>query len=219
MDPLRRTVDVVRSGAEVDEFLLDGSELLRFLADRSDRFTAFRHPLGFVHAELTGLVSEIPDGVRVRVHVWTDITSGDDALGLIHDHVWRLASLVLIGQLADVTIEAVPDPQGSHDAIRVTYGKMNEFTCEGRVGLKEVDRRYVTAGQIYRLPSRSIHETLIIRAPVATLLVTQDDPLGRTGPIVYAPHSAEPLGVAIREPVSPEEVSVLFKTVAAVGAV
>lgn len=218
MDMLRHAVDVMRSDAEVNKSVLDGSEFLQFLANRSDRFAAFRHPLGFVHAELTGLVSEIPDGMRVRVHVWPEATSGDDALGLIHNHTWRLTSLVLIGQLADVAIRAFPDPQGSHDAIRVTYGKMNEFAREGRVGLKEMNRRYVTAGQIYRVPTRSIHETLIIRAPVATLLVTQDDPPGCPGPIVYAPHSAEPLGAAIRKPVSREEVSALYKAVAAIGA-
>ncbi|MFJ7049750.1 hypothetical protein ACIQVC_41020 [Streptomyces sp. NPDC101112] len=219
MDSLRYAVDLMRSGPESDNISLDGSGLLNWLADKSNCFAAFRHPLGFVHADLTDLVGEVPDGVRVRVHVWTEATSGDDALGLVHDHMWQLTSMVMIGQLADIAIRAVPDPQGSHDAIRVTYGKVNEFTHEGRVMLQEVYRRYVSAGQIYRIPSRSIHETLIVRAPVATLLVTQDDPPGCPGPIILAPHPAEPLGTAIREPVSPEEVSALYRAVAAIETV
>jgi hypothetical protein len=207
----------MRSNPEVGRVALDGPELLKFLATKSDRFTAFRHPLGFLHAELTSLVSEIPAGLRVRMHVWTEGTSGDDELGLVHDHMWQLTSLVLIGQLADVTIRTFPDQQGSHDAIRVTYGEVNEFTHEGRVRLQEVSRRLVTAGQIYRIPSRSIHETLIVQAPVATLLVTQDDSANSAGPVVFSPHPAEPLGTAVRESVSPEEVSVLLRDVAAAG--
>ena len=217
MNPLQYALDVIRSAPMEDQPVPDGSELLRFLSDESDSFTAFRHPLGFVHAELTGLAGEVPDGTRVRVHVWTEVTSGGDALGLVHDHMWRLTSMVLIGQLADVTFRSIPDLQGSHDAIRVTYGKVNDFTCEGRVNLQEIDRRYVTAGQIYQIPSRSIHETIIVRAPVVTLLVTQDDPPGSPGPMIFAPHPTEPAGTSIREPAAPEEVVALFRAVAAKG--
>lgn len=214
MNSLRHAVDVIRTGSLGDQTSLNGPQLLRLLADKSSRFTAFRHPLGFVHTELTALAGEIPEGARVRLHVWTEVTSGSDDLGLVHDHMWRLSSMVLLGQLADISYRAVPDPRGSHDAIRVSYGEVNEFAHEGRVALREAGRRYVTAGQIYEIPSRSIHETVITRAPVATLLVTQDDPSGSPGPLIFTPHPTEPAGTAEREPVAPEEVASLFRTVA-----
>ncbi len=211
MRRLEQAVDAVRSSSDGDALSLNTQQLLDHIADESHNFRAFRHPLGFIHAELTELLDEQAAGLRVRLHMWTVPCPRSDALGLVHDHMWELKSCVLVGGLTDLAIEAVPDERGSHDAVRVTYGSENDFTHEGRFNLKEVRRRHVGAGRVYQIPSRRIHETVIETAPVVTLLVSQNDPPGSPGPLVYSPHPAEAPGTAVRAAISASEMAATLR--------
>jgi hypothetical protein len=214
VEPLRRAVNMVRSSSDGDVLALSSQQLLELISSKAGRFQAFRHPLGFIHAELTDLLDEHFAGMRVRAHIWTSPCPESDVLGLVHDHMWQLKSCVLVGELTDLAIEAVADVRGSHDAIRVSYGQKNEFTHEGRVNLREVQRRNVRPGQVYHIPSRRIHETVIDEAPVVTLLVSQDDPPGSPGPLVFAPHPAELAGTAERSLISGREVAEICRDLA-----
>ncbi|WP_210573727.1 hypothetical protein [Streptomyces sp. GESEQ-4] len=214
MEPIRRAVHMVRSSSDGNALALNSRQLLNCISNKAESFQAFLHPLGFIHAELTELLDEQFAGMRVRVHIWTSPCPESDALGLVHDHMWELKSCVLVGELTDLTIEAVAEDRGSHDAIRVKYGSKNEFTHEGRVNLREVQRRNVGPGQVYHIPSRRIHETVIDVAPVVTLLVSKDDPPGSPGPLIFTPHPAELAGTAERSLVSGREIAAICRDLA-----
>lgn len=216
--PLRHAFEMVRSSCDGDVLHVDSREILDSVIERVHVVRAFWHPLGFVHAELTELLEERSAGLRMRLHVWHSSVVQSDALGLIHDHAWQLKSLVLVGELTDLSIEASVDSGGSHDAIRVTYGPEHDFHHESRVNLHIARRRRVQPGQVYHIPSRAIHETVIDVAPVVTLLVAQEDPPGSPGPLVFTPHHSTLSGTPVRVPVPHRNVARILRDALASGA-
>ncbi|MGW1208056.1 hypothetical protein ACWD5F_00295 [Streptomyces sp. NPDC002499] len=213
LNPLNEAVISVQSTADDDITSIDAPELLNYISAKIEEIDVSRHPLGFIHAELSSLVY-LREGQRVRLHIWNDFVPDVDNLGFVHDHAWNLTSAVLLGELTDVSLEAVPDDAGSHQGTRVNYGPVNTFTPARRYDLRERSRRHVKAGQVYRIPSRKIHRTEVTALPLVTLLFTQDDPPDSPGPMIFSPFPSTSSGTGVREKLSPAEAVSLLKQVA-----
>ncbi|WP_405543463.1 hypothetical protein OG478_18775 [Streptomyces phaeochromogenes] len=210
---LDEAVISVQSTVDDDIIPIDAPELLNYISAEIDGISVSRHPLGFIHAELSPLL-DLHEGQRVRLHVWNEFIPDGDNLGLVHDHAWNLTSAVLLGELADVALEAIPDDAGSHQGTRVKYGPVNTFTLARRYNIRELGRRHVKAGQVYRIPSRRIHRTEVTALPLVTLLFTQDDPPGSPGPIIFSPFPSTGGGTGVREKLSSAEATSLLKQAA-----
>jgi len=146
------------------------------------------HPLGFYHAELTDLAGS-PPGERFRLHIWLDSKGVGDDLGNLHEHTWHLTSLVLAGQVEDIDLLAVESASGKYSGSRIIYGDVNGADVAGRFDLAEVQRRSIGVGDVYTIPSRTVHLNSVSRLPTVTLVRSVEDARG-DGPLVLTLHSA-----------------------------
>lgn len=177
-------------------------ELYKEVIAVSPKLTMQRHPLGFIHIELTSLVP-VGAGERLRLHIWDTDAGVVDDLGDLHDHVWALHSLVLDGELTDSTYEAIADAQGPFWGSRVKYGALNSSEPDARYRLDLLDRRRISAGTVYRIPSGVIHASQVTKVPSVTLLLAVDDPHRKErGPLVLSRVGAHGHATAARPAVS-----------------
>lgn len=151
-----------------------------------DRISAWRHPLGFIHVELTDVVDAHPDE-RLRLHIWDNADGVRDDFGTLHDHVWNLRSAVLVGALRDDLFLAEPDPDGPYRGARVRYGASNSAAESSRFRLTSVGSREICAPGGYEIPAGVIHMSTVDVVPTVTLVLGTDDPVRMVGgPLVLS---------------------------------
>src|SRR5947209_6695548 len=112
-----------------------------------------QHPLGFMHVDMTPLAA-LP-GAALRLHLWSKRTlEAADVLGNMHDHIWSLKSVVLVGAITDVQLEPVPTKGGPFTLAQVTYGEVEDRVdaLPGRFDVRERMRTSVTTDRVYALP-------------------------------------------------------------------
>lgn len=172
-----------------------------------------RHPLGFVHIELTPVAS-LKSGERLRVHYWPQAGANADQIGTLHDHVWSLASVVAVGSLRDRTYVPMADPAGAFDGTRVVYGEdRNEFVPAGTFNLTFDRETHVGGGAVYRIPSRRVHDTTVVEAPAVTFVLAQDDPDALAkGPLILQARGQLGVGTEVRQPFHCAEALALIRT-------
>lgn len=163
------------------------------------------HPLGFVHFELTDVLG-IPDGARVRAHLWDPALSPPDPAGGIHDHTWHLKSGVLFGSVRNSTFRAVPDGAGPLLGSRVSYGVQNVFRPAGRFRLDAIETQTVDMGSCYGIPSRIVHSSELLSSQAFTLVLGEPDALAEeVGPLLLTKESKPPVGTEQRRSLGYEE--------------
>ena len=190
---------------------IDWLSIVDLLEANSDQVTCTRHPLGFVHLEITS-IAPVEKGERLRLHYWPREGSNADEIGALHDHVWDLASVVAAGRLRDRTFRLVSNERGKYRGSVVVYGtSTNHFADRGRFELAFEREIVVAPGEIYRIPSRTVHDSEIVEAPAVTFVLARDDENAATmGPLVL--HAgAGGTGTAVRESFDCGEALVLVR--------
>lgn len=168
-----------------------------------DRVPTTRHPLGFVHFDVTGL-AKLPPFSFARLHVWDATLAPPDPAGNIHDHSWHLTSAILTGALRDRTFVPVPTPGGSLSAVRVEYGETNEFPDAGRYELRKLTDTTYRKGDVYQIKSRIVHESEPLGHPTVTLVVGLPDANAEMhGPLILSRSKQGAPGTPKRESLSP----------------
>lgn len=165
---------LARASAENATLNVDARALLTSARDEVNGLNATQHPLGFLHLDLTPLAAPIAS--EVRLHVWTkDSVAHADDLGMKHDHVWALKSVVLVGSLTDVTMTAVRDPNGEYGMASVEYGvQADRARSDGRrFSVQIAASRRVGPGRWYSVPAGMMHETEVEEFPTATLVLAR----------------------------------------------
>jgi hypothetical protein len=174
-EQIQAAVEVLARASAGDATLsVDARALLTSARDEVDGLNATQHPLGFLHLDLTPLAG--PVASEVRLHVWTqDSVTHADELGMKHDHVWELKSVVLVGCLTDVTMTAVPDPNGEYGMAAVEYGVQADRARSdgGRFSVQTAATRRVRGGHWYSVPAGVLHETEVEEFPTATLVLAR----------------------------------------------
>lgn len=128
------------------------------------------HPLGFFHG-----VEPLADGLRLRFHLWADDwrLPEDQSGGDVHDHVFELNSLVLMGALSQKTFRFEPRSEGAYEVLTVQYGAAKSHVGRtGEIGelIETTNERY-GSGSAYRLKSNVIHQVRPQQTPAATLVL------------------------------------------------
>lgn len=168
---------------------LDPGLLLRAVQSQLVALQGWRHPLGFLHVELTSLV-KVPQGCRFRLHIWDNTNGTIDELGDLHDHVWDLRSWVLHGALIDVTYGPTRSDSGEFWGSRITYGARNVAGERLRYDLNRIQERRIEAGNYYTIPYGTVHSSSPALVPTVTLLVSFENPAAALeGPLVLSPSS------------------------------
>lgn len=201
MKALQTLVDILRDDALTNADV-DWASVVNAIEQGADEISCTRHPLGFLHLELTPLV-EVDQGERFRLHYWPNAGTNADAIGSLHDHVWHLSSIVAAGHLQDRTLRPILDDSGDYDGIRITYSdKGNSFRPIGRFSLSFERELTVRPGSIYRVPARVIHDSAVLEAPSVTFVLARDDEIALSvGPLVLQRRGGLIHGTPTRVPV------------------
>lgn len=190
--------------------------LLKRAADYLDRaagnpLSGTRHPLGFYCVTI-----ESTPAFDIRLHVWPRLKCETRPHAPVHDHIWNLASLILLGEITNRFFRAVPDDDGNVVIDAVEYdGLLNRFRSEaGRHRLEEIPpRQTLHAGETYSFGAGVLHDSLVpARMTTATLLVASRT--DRRNPIV-ARAAGETAVTMTRESLSANHCRHLLKFVAA----
>jgi hypothetical protein len=132
------------------------------------------HPLGFLHHEVATFGDR-----TLRLHIWPQDGMTGRRLANAHDHVWDLTSAVLMGQIANLTVEAdtVNDPaDATHELARVLYdGPKNTMKPTGEMVRVRLARRDVhVSGEAYTLPAGVLHDSEVAAGIETVTLVVAD---------------------------------------------
>lgn len=184
MTPLRkvgRQVLEIAGIASTQGLITLAEEALWLLSTGDVPDEAVWHPLGF------GCMVLADEGrCRVRLHVWPEARREPYAgVEPIHNHSWRLDSVVLAGSLVNHVVElgedvrAADDDRARYQLTEVVYtGSVNELrpTVAGRRLEQDRPTRYVV-GDRYALDAGSFHWTEpAALGTVATLVVAETVP-------------------------------------------
>lgn len=165
-----------------------------------------KHPLGFVHYDLSRMV-DLPSGGFARLHIWDREIATPDPAGNIHDHTWHLTSAILAGSLRDRTFLPCENPSGALSAAQVRYGQTNSFEAAGCYDLVPLTDQIFKRGDIYKIPSRIVHESEPLEKPTVTFVVgIPDENAALLGPLILSRITTTvPTGTAQRETVGQAE--------------
>jgi hypothetical protein len=179
---IERAADVLRRVGVEGPIDLDPVPLLQAVADHLDDVTVTRHPLGFLHADLSPFASLAQDE-RLRLHIWTEESRAfADNLGVYHDHVWEGRSFIITGCVTNSLMRVVRrrndeerDAGERFTMSEVTYLDGRQFieVIDKDLELEEIDRRRAVQGSSYFLPRRVVHATEIGALPTATIVLAK----------------------------------------------
>lgn len=161
--------DRIASARDGDVITTDVTGVLVATRDSLGKIDVTRHPLGFLHFNLSRVASDRP--YDLRLHIWSagPEQSGDD-LGRLHDHTWLLKSLILVGAVYDTAFTPVPSSDGSYTKLEARYKEGVIAPTRSRWDLLARDRRMISSGVVYTVDIGTPHITEIETFPTATLV-------------------------------------------------
>jgi hypothetical protein len=155
--------------------------------------TAEQHPLGFYRVDVTAYMSDCRPRERFYLHVWRpDVPI--DSLGLIHTHIFSMASVVLKGCLENIIYRverSTGTTSGSIGEYLVEYTKQGAVVPRGDVQLIAVQSARIGEGCVYGVELGTPHETRVVSYPTVTLIRKVFPAQPDSGPLVYSTDAVE----------------------------
>ncbi|WP_129590243.1 hypothetical protein [Roseovarius nitratireducens] len=151
------------------------------------------HPLGFLLTEIFR-----QDESVIRLHYWKhDLATSGSAVTPYHDHIWRLSSCVLFGEIENCILEVQIDPEGEYLLTEVEQsGRVDNVPAHGdRASFKIKKRERLRRGDFYYLPPRVFHFSGMVEGTDALTLVLSETEIDGS------PRTLMPLGVPGHAPV------------------
>jgi hypothetical protein len=150
--PTKRLAENLRSLVKGDP---DAKRLISALRNHPEEYEAFWHPLGFVHIKIVGVND-------TRIHLWPLNARFQEPHFGIHDHVFRIHSVVLFGSLTSVTymIEA-ESKSPTHCIYEVDYqpGRSLLLRSGNRIRCQKVEETMQPAGTAYTVAPGLFHSS------------------------------------------------------------
>lgn len=144
--------------------------LTRYISNNECEY--IHHPLGFL---LTEVLRQ--DESVIRLHYWRhDLITGGSAITPYHDHIWRLSSCVLFGEIENCVLDVFSNPEGDYFLTEVEQsGGIDHVPSQGnRVSFKIKKRERVRRGEFYYLPPRIFHFSSMVEGSNALTLVLSE---------------------------------------------
>jgi len=146
------------------------------------------HGNGFIQLDMTP---------TRRLHIWghPDIPRQTVSTQL-HDHTFGFRSRILMGNLEDVRLEAIPDPKGAYMTHRAVIRDKEDTVLQPtgeRVTMEITSVNVYTAGDYYVMPSLAIHESKP-RGLAVSIIEKTGPSLAQSGPSprVFVHHGESP---------------------------
>lgn len=179
----------------------NASELKRFLRKAlPDKIFSLQpnwHPLGFIHCKIAESNLD-----TFRLHIWPiDILPEFSQAHKIHDHLFNVESLVLVGSILCeeyIFLENLSST-ATHRIVNVDYSGASPILYESNLtGMLRSSASIITVeGDFYKLPSMVLHESTLSSQRTAITLVRT------TNPIEYNPRIILPIEVPLPPPRQP----------------
>lgn len=135
-----------------------------------------QHPLGFYHCNL---YSSEDGGTKLRLHYWRrDELGKGSAITPYHDHVWKLSSCVIHGEIYNHTLNVVADPEGDYTLETVEQKREPGRDSVGTAGLRVrfgVERiELIKRAMFYQVSPRQFHFSSLGNCDHAVSLVLSE---------------------------------------------
>lgn len=153
------------------------------------------HGNGFIQLQLND---------RTRLHIWhPKLPPIPDHNATIHDHVWDMESVVLLGSLTHYTYD-VREPE-LLDKILVDMYSVGAADKQGvgdmlgfRQALIKTGAYSMAERSVYQFPAHRFHASVAHwlpeeQAPLVATLMTKQTPRGKTSPRIVCPSGATPV--------------------------
>lgn len=129
--------------------------------------SARRHPLGFV------LIAD--PGTSLRYHLWPSwwpVPAGQET-GEIHDHIFELNSLIIAGELRQLTYAPTISGAGTHRVFEVDYSPAASGMIETQnsVALEIITDERFKVGTAYRLDAGMVHRVETTQRLAGTIVL------------------------------------------------
>ena len=152
-----------------DQWILDISkavysahEIVKLAIDMEATFNW--HPLGFIMCKLSQEKER-----NIRLHIWPDHNEKvQEPAWLVHDHLFDLKSWVLAGSIENIEYDVIPgNPNFSIYHASYENNKSILNRTEETVNIIEKNRFVVDAGQIYKVASGVLHQSVSLSSGTA----------------------------------------------------
>lgn len=160
----------------------------------------FVHPLGFYYTRLAER-----DKSSVRLHYWRAHDQGSGtAVTPYHDHVWKLKSCVLFGELENELFQIEEDTEGNFTVSEITQIHGVDVVKPGNkpVSICTQSRSRYSRGDFYEIEPRAFHRT-VVSPDTPTVTVVCADVVIAGGPRTLMPlgsNAHSPARVPLSEP-------------------
>ncbi|MDA4845250.1 hypothetical protein [Hoeflea poritis] len=179
----------------------------------SNNYVYTHHPLGFLLAEVCQTAS-----ATLRLHYWKqDLASLGSAITPYHDHIWRLSSCVLHGEIENCVLDVELRADGEYFLTEVQQREgVDSVPSEGdRASFEISTSERIQEGGFYFLAPRVFHFSKLIPGKDAlTLVLSEPEILGNPRtlmPIASRGHAPKRKKMSNNEEISREIVSLLEK--------
>jgi len=167
----------IGDGCDVSSVRADVARLLDLVSAESETdwmACVQRHPLGFLACKW-----DLGEGQHLRVHLWdANFAWAQDPDYEVHDHVFSFRSLVLRGEVMNVTFEIGQAP-GSYALYAVGYeGPASSLLkIQDGVSLHQTSVSVERAGSCYKLGAGILHSSALVADRAVTVLATSSHEL------------------------------------------
>lgn len=129
------------------------------------------HPLGFYVFNL----GKIEDNVIIRLHIWDRTLQKQNSELEIHNHIFNMTSLILVGSLINENYEIKEVDGGKGFLYEVTYVEDNSILrkVKNNIFLKLKESKKILTNEFYSLNESIFHNTFTEENYVATILRTE----------------------------------------------
>ena len=140
------------------------------------------HPLGFYVFNL----GKTEDGVIIRLHIWDRTLQKQNSELEIHNHIFNMTSLILVGSLINENYEIKEVDRGRGFLYEVNYVENNSVLkkVKNNIFLKLTDSKKILTNEFYSLNESIFHNTFTEENYVATILRTEISK--NKSPLIYS---------------------------------
>jgi hypothetical protein len=152
---------------KLEQSIMDASEiqtvfdfLKEYLIQKKESIETKTHPLGFYAINL----GSNHKNVNLRLHIWNGDLAPQNQNLMIHNHVFNMKSLVIIGQLTNVIYEINGDKNGTPCfTYNTSYNKTQSLLTKvcSKSYLSEKRCHDVMSGEYYSLDKDLYHESIL----------------------------------------------------------
>lgn len=174
---------------------MDITELLDRVSQKQAEQAVIRmHPYGFLQLSLSDA------GWRdsgYRIHVWSEqLPPMTRPEFQVHNHIYRVDSQVLVGELKDIQYGVKENPQGEYLVFQAADGKL--INTWMNVSIRGRETSIITAGQCYFVDKWIFHSSESM-APLTVTLFRKSEAETQKAPLVIGPRRYEKMEILADE--------------------